>query len=127
MDPVQHYACHGAFEGLDPGPRFSTNAYLSANPDVAASGMNALVHYEMYGRAEGRRLPRTDSRDLVKNINAMKIVVVGSCQSAGLANCLSLFLPGHQIEVRNGDADLSDLAANGCDPVTEWNRGCLRG
>ncbi|QGM94552.1 GSCFA domain-containing protein [Methylocystis rosea] len=111
MDPVQHYACLGALAGLDPGPRFSTNAYLSANPDVAASGMNALVHYELYGRAEGRRLPRTDSRDLVKNINAMKIGVVGSCQSAGLANCLSLLLPGHQIEVRNGDADLSDLAS----------------
>lgn len=43
MDPVQHYACHGAFAGLNPGPRFSTDAYLSANPDVAASGMNALL------------------------------------------------------------------------------------
>lgn len=67
MDPVQHHACYGALAGLDPGPRFSTNAYLSANPDVAASGMNALVHYEMYGRAEGLTCdPKINSRDLEK-------------------------------------------------------------
>ena len=112
MDPVQHYACLGALAGLDPGPRFSTNAYLSANPDVAASGMNALVHYELYGRAEGRTCdPKINSRDLEKKTNAMKIVVVGSCQSAAVANFLSLLLPGHGIELRVGDADMSDLAA----------------
>jgi hypothetical protein len=113
MDPVQHYARYGAFEGLDPGPRFSTKAYLRAHPDVASSGMNALVHYEMYGRAEGRRcIPAVNSRDLVANTDDMKIIIVGSCQSAGVANCLSLLLPDHQIELRPGDADVSDLAAS---------------
>lgn len=68
MDPAQHYACHGAFAGFDPGPRFSTEAYLSAYPDVAASGMNALVHYERYGRAEGRKcITASNSSEFVKN------------------------------------------------------------
>ena len=68
MDPVQHYARHGAFAGFDPGPRFSTGAYLSANPNVAASGMNALVHYEKYGRAEGRKcVPAIKSFEFVKD------------------------------------------------------------
>lgn len=38
-----------ALAGSDPA-----QAYLMANPDVAASGMNALDHYNRYGKAEGR-------------------------------------------------------------------------
>ena len=41
-------------EGRDPNPYFDTDAYLAANPDVAASGMNPLEHYDMYGWKEGR-------------------------------------------------------------------------
>ncbi|QQC64177.1 phytanoyl-CoA dioxygenase family protein [Paraburkholderia ginsengisoli] len=39
---------------------FDANAYLEANPDVRASGGNALQHYVYYGRFEGRpmRLPQ---------------------------------------------------------------------
>jgi hypothetical protein len=33
---------------------FDANAYLEANPDVRASGGNALQHYVYYGRFEGR-------------------------------------------------------------------------
>lgn len=55
VDPADHYARSGGFEGRDPGPGFATLAYYLANPDVAESGWPALVHYEMYGRAEGRR------------------------------------------------------------------------
>src|SRR3546814_11513274 len=32
----------------------STRRYLRANPDVAAAGMNPLVHYLRFGRGEGR-------------------------------------------------------------------------
>jgi hypothetical protein len=32
-------------------------AYLDANPDVAASGMDAYTHYLKYGKAEGRSWP----------------------------------------------------------------------
>src|SRR3546814_20736377 len=38
----------------DPSPGFSTRRYLRANPDVAAAGMNPLVHYLRFGRGEGR-------------------------------------------------------------------------
>jgi hypothetical protein len=33
---------------------FDSAAYLLANPDVAAAGMDALTHYNQYGRTEGR-------------------------------------------------------------------------
>jgi hypothetical protein len=36
--------------------RFDHAAYLNANPDVAAAGMDALDHYLRYGRVEGRKL-----------------------------------------------------------------------
>lgn len=57
MDAALHYLAHGAREGRDPGPRFSTRDYLVQFPDVAASGLNPLAHYEMFGRREKRRIP----------------------------------------------------------------------
>lgn len=59
-DPAVHYLRHGADEGRDPGPDFSTMHYLSRSPDVAQSGLNPLLHYLRAGRAEGRepRPPR---------------------------------------------------------------------
>ena len=53
-DPARHYLLHGAAEGLRPGPGFDARGYYLANPDVARGGWNALVHYELFGRAEGR-------------------------------------------------------------------------
>ena len=54
IDPSLHYLLHGAKEGRNPGPMFSTRGYLERFPDVAASGVNPLAHYELTGRAEGR-------------------------------------------------------------------------
>ena len=54
IDPIVHYVNHGGFEGLDPGPKFSSQEYLNANEDVKKAGVNPLVHYLKYGRAEGR-------------------------------------------------------------------------
>ncbi|MCA0942798.1 hypothetical protein LCM08_24170 [Salipiger pacificus] len=51
-----HYLREGAAAGFDPGPGFSTRGYFAAHPDVAAAGVNPLLHYERYGRAEGREL-----------------------------------------------------------------------
>src|SRR5690606_39646281 len=51
MDPVIHYLDHGASEGRDPGPGFSTSYYLEVNRDVADAGMNPL-------RSEERRVGR---------------------------------------------------------------------
>ncbi|MCA0998662.1 rhamnan synthesis F family protein [Alloyangia pacifica] len=51
---ARHYLAQGAAAGADPGPEFSSRGYLAANPDVAAAAVNPLLHYEDYGRAEGR-------------------------------------------------------------------------
>ena len=51
----------GASLGRDPGPSFSTSAYLAAHKDVARSGANPLVHYLRYGARAGRVIER--SRD----------------------------------------------------------------
>jgi glycosyltransferase involved in cell wall biosynthesis len=53
-DPVDHYFHHGAREGRDPGPRFSTLWYLAHYTDVAAAGVNPLIHYLEHGALEGR-------------------------------------------------------------------------
>jgi Methyltransferase domain/Glycosyl transferase family 2 len=51
---LNHYLETGARKGFDPGPGFSTAGYLEANPDVREKGLNPLVHYVRFGRAEGR-------------------------------------------------------------------------
>ena len=53
-DPVLHYLRHGAAEGLNPSPLFSTKKYLKNYPDVATSGINPLLHYVQLGRLEER-------------------------------------------------------------------------
>src|SRR5262249_26107225 len=55
IDPIRHYLEHGAMEGRDPCPKFSTRGYLALNPDVAVAGINPLVHFIKHGAKEGRR------------------------------------------------------------------------
>ncbi|WP_454692321.1 glycosyltransferase family 4 protein [Achromobacter aloeverae] len=55
MPPVVHYVRHGAQEGRDPSPSFSTTWYLNTNADVKASGVNPLLHFINHGSREGRR------------------------------------------------------------------------
>ena len=54
MASVLHYVRIGWKAGLDPSADFSTEGYLSANPDVRRAGINPLVHFVQHGRAEGR-------------------------------------------------------------------------
>ncbi len=61
MDPARHYLWIGARLKRKPSPRFDTAAYLTANSDVAESGVNALLHYEKWGKSEGRPLPSPPS------------------------------------------------------------------
>ncbi|GIU74000.1 MAG: hypothetical protein KatS3mg004_1087 [Bryobacteraceae bacterium] len=49
-----HYALAGAWEGSDPSPAFSSTQYWSNHPDVAAAGINPLLHYIVFGKEEGR-------------------------------------------------------------------------
>jgi hypothetical protein len=54
IDPLRHYMSMGWREGRDPGPEFSSLAYLRANADVARTGNNPLVHFIEFGHSEGR-------------------------------------------------------------------------
>jgi len=52
VNPLVHYASYGWREGLDPSPDFSIAAYLARHPDVAAAGVDPLVHYLQSQRHE---------------------------------------------------------------------------
>lgn len=60
-DPVADYLAHGGADQRDPGPSFSARRYLDDHADVARSGMDPLVHYERFGRVEGRRIRPSES------------------------------------------------------------------
>lgn len=53
-DGLDHYLQIGWREGLDPHPEFSTNGYLSNNPDIKDAGIDPLTHFVRTGFKEGR-------------------------------------------------------------------------
>ena len=53
-DADAHYNTFGWHEGRNPDAFFQTAVYLSANPDVKASGVNPLTHFDITGWKEGR-------------------------------------------------------------------------
>jgi len=54
QDADSHYNSFGWREGRDPNAFFDTSAYLAANRDVAAAGINPLAHFNANGAREGR-------------------------------------------------------------------------
>jgi len=54
VDPAEHYVTAGVYAGLQAGPDFDTMQYMVANPDVAAARIVPVVHFDTYGRGEGR-------------------------------------------------------------------------
>ena len=52
-DPARHYLEEGWLKEYDPSMKFSTKDYLINNPDI--KGINPLLHYEVFGKNEGRR------------------------------------------------------------------------
>ena len=63
QDPILHYVEHGWREGRRPGPAFDGDAYLTANPDLAAAGVNPLVHFHTEGAAELRPIAPPPAQD----------------------------------------------------------------
>jgi len=55
MSAEKHYLVAGGLNGYNPGPRFDSKKYLVANPDVMRAGVNPLLHWEKYGKYEGRK------------------------------------------------------------------------
>lgn len=54
VDTAVHFLQHGHGRRLNPHPDFDVEAYNHQYPDVEAAGENALLHYLIWGRAEGR-------------------------------------------------------------------------
>ena len=61
-DLALHYLKHGEAAGLTPSADFDPKDYLEQNEDIAQLGVNALLHFELYGRSEGRRSGATPKR-----------------------------------------------------------------
>ena len=55
-DPALHYLLRGEAEGAAASAEFDAAAYVALNPDLKTAGINALLHYEISGRDEGRRI-----------------------------------------------------------------------
>ena len=54
MEPAEHYLSVGWLDNMAPGPLFDGVGYMGHNPDIASALVNPLLHYERYGRKEGR-------------------------------------------------------------------------
>ncbi|GJD69990.1 glycosyltransferase [Methylobacterium gnaphalii] len=54
VPPAVHYIEHGAREGRDPSPHFSSRGYLARYRDVKIEAINPLIHYIRHGQREGR-------------------------------------------------------------------------
>lgn len=66
MDPIEHYLWLGERLHRDPSPGFSSSDYLAMHRDVAKSGANALHHYVLHGKTEGRPILQSRlSRDAI--------------------------------------------------------------
>ncbi len=59
--------------GMEPA-EIDARRYLSVNPDVAAAGVDARLHYETSGRAEGRRQVVDPTRCMVLRANKLERV-----------------------------------------------------
>ncbi len=61
---AEHYLFVGWKKGLPPGPKFDGQKYLHVNNDVAKAKVCPLVHFEKYGKKEGRKGFLRDSSSL---------------------------------------------------------------
>ena len=63
IDPALHFLTLGAAQGFHPGPSFDVRHYLRLHSDVAAAGLNPLLHYLEIGMREGRQIASLSSAD----------------------------------------------------------------
>jgi len=58
LDPLDHYARFGGFEGRWSGPEFHGRWYEERYPDVTLSGLNPLAHFALHGAGRRTRKAR---------------------------------------------------------------------
>ena len=56
LDAVSHYICIGWRKGYNPSARFDNNAYIKAYSDISKANINPLIHYEICGSKEKRKV-----------------------------------------------------------------------
>ncbi|MBS1103307.1 hypothetical protein JK202_09790 [Gluconobacter sp. Dm-62] len=73
-DLFRHFMTSGWKEGRDPSSRFDVGYYFWANPDVAAAGINPLLHYRLHAATEIRRSlqPHAMERAVLRNCRAVQ-------------------------------------------------------
>lgn len=94
-DMARHFHLHGWREGRWPSLSFDTGYYLDTNPDVAAAGIDPLLHYAQTGRAEAR----ATLRPLADMVSRSDLDLVRPRFDAAFYRRTNPDLPG-------GDADL---------------------
>lgn len=106
LSAAEHYFRNGGLLGHDPGPGFSTKGYLKKYPDVADARMNALYHYEMHGRSEGRTIvlvandsPDTDPALIASRIDNDRKIWPEAKARAYVATVLSRKLTGEPLRL----------------------------
>lgn len=56
VDCAEHYLNEGYLKGYNPGPDFNTYEYYQCNRDIKKIRVNPLLHYELYGKKENRKI-----------------------------------------------------------------------
>ena len=65
-DPCRHYYYYGWKDGKSPSFEFSNNFYLKNYKDVEDAGINPLLHYLKFGKAENRLIEKDNGLTLKK-------------------------------------------------------------
>jgi hypothetical protein len=113
---------------------FDGTAYLAANPDVAAAGMDPLEHYVRYGAAEGRAAPgltpaQVVGREIVDGVDCDFYLLNNSDVAAAGMDATFHFQTFGWKEGRDPNALFdtsgylaanSDVAAAGIDPLQHF-------
>lgn len=120
-DPLQHYLEIGGFNGLNPNPLFDSEWYLTNHFDVAAAGINPLLHYLREGRKEGRQ-PRSGRPGYKAKTRMRAVFVSGEPDSPGhdyrvvqIANSLpascfeTVILKARELSARSREAAGADV------------------
>ncbi len=83
-DPATHYLNKGWKLGFNPSDKFSTSEYLKLNRDVAEAKINPLLHYELYGKKEGRMICTRDLNQPFGSDKFQKITAQCNLDGKGL-------------------------------------------
>ncbi len=117
-DPFEHFFLKGYLEGRRPNAVFDPLWYLSAYPEVAASGLNPLLEYALFGEKAGRNpSPLFDAQWYRKRYEL-------EAPSSPLLHYLRN-RPGRFSPIREFDADYylsanADVATAGFDPFEHY-------